>query len=305
MITRKVEKLSAVASLNSQDQEKPNVSSSTSLKVTFTQISPSRESAVDVPVPIPELCTTIQSGSTLVASGYLQDEKQMQYHLSSPNSNGTTERHMSTVTLKELLAGHHRTFPRQKRLLVAANLASSFIQLHRTSWLNAGWGKESILFDKHGQKVMFEKPYLATQFLSTPPDHQSVSGESRLLEERPEYLMKTSLQSLGIVLIELCFGEHIEKSSHKVQLRPNGDQPNRDFCLAIANAWTEEEILYEDPPFASPIDNCLRFPDIGRIRKGRYDEVLEDLYLSVAKPLQDEVVRQQMIMGTGSAGVSG
>lgn len=243
----------------------------------------------DRPLPIPELCMVMQRPATVSCLGYLHDESRTQYQLHLHNSYTSQG---GTVTLKELLEGDRRKFPRQKRLLVAANLASSLAQLQRTSWLNNRWGKEDIVFNRRGQAVIFEKPYVAAQFLSTPANVNGGSSEPGLIEPRDmHHHIKTSLESLGIVLIELCLGEPIEKSCDRVQLHPQGDQPNHDFQLAIANAWTSEELRDEGPEFESPIDNCLRFPDIRRITQGRYQEVLRDIYLAIAKPLHDEAIR--------------
>lgn len=261
-------------------------------RVTFSRESSIAESTIPKPSPISELCITIQSHTALSCLGYLHDKSKTQYQLYLQDLR-SFEENSSTVTLKELLEGDRRKFPRQKRLLVAANLASSLVQLQRSSWLNSRWGKEDIIFNKRGQTVIFEKPYIATRFLSTPTDADTVCKKPGLIEEsEPNLHIKTSLESLGIVLLELCFGEPIENSSDKVQLRPHGDGPNHDFCLAIANAWTSEEIYYEDPEFVGPIDNCLRFPDISRVRQGRYHEVLRDIYLAIAKPLHDETIRK-------------
>jgi len=269
-------------------------------RVKFSEGSVLVNSALAAASPINDLCIAIHNADPNLSLGYLKGRSHAQYHFDPPNSLDFESQASSiaTVTLKELLEGHPRAFPRQKRLAVAASLASSMIQLQNTSWMTKSWGKRDIFFRKIDQTIIFEKPYITAEFLSTPP---STSSEIHLSSgppaaRDPSYI-KASLESLGIVLIELCFGEPIESSSHKVQLRCSDDQPNHDFCLAIANAWTEEEILYEDPEFASPIDNCLRFPDISRIRKGRYDELLTDIYLSVIKPLQDEVVRRQVLVG--------
>lgn len=106
--------------------------------------------------------------------------------------------------------------------------------------------------------------------------------------------LKTSLECLGIVLIELCLGEAIERREDKVRVRPQGpiDKPNHDFCLAIANAWTWQEINVYEPLFSDPIEMCLRFPNLGRAKQGRYDEILQDIFSGIVKPLQDEMNRR-------------
>jgi hypothetical protein len=108
---------------------------------------------------------------------------------------------------------------------------------------------------------------------------------------QPSYL-KTSLRCLGIVLIELYLGEPIERSADKVRVRPYGslnDEPNHDFCVAIANASTLGEIYAHEPLFSDAIENCLRFPYLGRAKQGRYDEIVQDIYSAIVKPLQDEM----------------
>lgn len=51
------------------------------------------------------------------------------------------------------------------------------------------------------------------------------------------------------------------------------------------------KIWAEKPLFPDPIYSCLSFPNLqGRVREGKLDEVIQDMYVLIAKPLYDDMV---------------
>jgi hypothetical protein len=285
----------------------------------------STESTSPNQTEISDLCSTIRQSTVNAYLDYILDlrKKHFRFFL-GPKAVREKE---STISLQELLEGDHHRFPPMKRVLVATILASSLLQLQRTQWIKDDWSKRDIFFRTRDGEVNFEQLYLSTEFASTglpvtamlaltadaskkndvlsKDDMASVNisamvdTSTKTSSSIPDsfsgaqpFHLKTSLECLGIVLIELCFGEPIERSAEKVRVRPYGPfngEPNHDFCLAIANAWTSGEIYAHEPLFSDPIENCLRFPYLGRAKQGRYDEILQDIYSAIVKPLQDEM----------------
>jgi hypothetical protein len=142
-------------------------------------------------------------------------------------------------------------------------------------------------------KVHFNEPFVCRDFNSVKASPSATTAKT------PPINLKVSLQCLGIVLFELLFGKPIEEWKYKVQLRPlnSSDSSNLEFRLAIANKFHSEEITAEDPSFAGPIENCLHFHNTVGLRKRSVDEIIDEIYLSVSKPLQDELANKWTYIG--------
>lgn len=281
--------------------EKVSVKSANSAKFDVSTVSidcrvaesiPAEETAAPQSILIQDLCHAIQDPLPAQSLGYLVDECKNRHEFVpiNPPPNPQEE---TVVTLDQILKEDfmkiHR-FPPEKRANVATILASSLLQLQRTHWLKDNWTKRDIFFVTRDEKPVFDQPYLSQDFVSamsipgTPPTPLG-----------SQFRLETSLECLGILLIELCFGSPIESYQHKVQLRPYipSSLPNHEFNLAIARAWTWEEIRAENPLFPDPIHSCLRFPNLqGRLWGGKVDEVVHDMYDLIAKPLYDEMMER-------------
>jgi hypothetical protein len=238
---------------------------------------------------ISDLCRAIQDGQCL---GYLMDQRQKRHEI-FPTSRSmlyADDKAKSTMTLKNLLEGDSMRFPRQKRVLVATILTSSLLQLLGTHWLRDEWSTKDVFFIRTNDTIHFDQPYVSQDFISTASPDELLSASTT--ETPPRIDLKTSLQCLGIVLFELCFGKPIEEWKYKVQLRPlnSGDQPNFEFRLAIVNKFHSEEIQAEDPSFAGPIDTCLHFHNPVGAQQRSLDEIVDEMYSSIAKPMHDEMM---------------
>jgi hypothetical protein len=271
-----------------------------------------------------DLCTTIQHSK---ANTYLDHPMDIRKeYLRFSLGTKMIRQKEGSISLQELLEGNPHHFPPAKRVMVATILASSLLQLQRTQWIKDDWSKRDIFFRTRDDAVIFEQLYLLTEFASsivalatdnsekegaysvetdlTSSIASTIAGRTltvttsnmtKSLSSVQPFHLKKSLQCLGIVLIELCFGEPIERNQNKVTVRPQepiNNETNHDFCLAIANKWTWQEISAWDPSFSDPIDMCLRFPNLGRAKQGRYDEIVQEIYSGIVKPLQDEMNRR-------------
>ena len=137
-----------------------------------------------------------------------------------------------TISLEDLL--RRRLAEKRDRLRLGVQLASAVIQLHTTGWLNERWGRRDIHFflaaelprraGSGGYQPVFEKPFLRRDFRKGLPDSQSQQNMPALAQ-RPLVKCDASLFSLGIVLVELWFGKHIEdfpeysEATHREALR--------------------------------------------------------------------------------------
>ena len=103
---------------------------------------------------------------------------------------------------------------RRQRLNIAAILASSVLQLDRTSWLKSQWNSSDIYFHYREEEVVlnsgqsFPPPHVACRLSdsNSEPDHAVKSPVARAQQARSETLL-----TLGLALVELCFGRTLQK----------------------------------------------------------------------------------------------
>lgn len=124
--------------------------------------------------------------------------------------------------------------------------------------------------DDEKKSVKFEQLYVSQSFISTTSSPAPASAIDKT-QDVHDFQLKTALQSLGILLIELCFCQPIECGKNKVDLQPTdtSDRAQHQYCLSIAHAWTEEETYAHDPGFSDPVASCLNSPGVSRAKKGQ------------------------------------
>jgi hypothetical protein len=185
---------------------------------------------------IHDLCSALSS-ECIDCIGFLpaEDHRFMLYNggHATPLSNPTT------ITLQDVLS-NAETFTRRRRYELALTLASSYLQLGATPWLNKGLLKEDIVFLQNPTEPLFDHPYIR-QRMSPPSDTPT----------------SEVIPSLGIRLLELCFGKPLEATSFRSQL-PAGDDtlaPIFDYTAAIQ--WSRLVSEEAGPGFAEAIGWCL------------------------------------------------
>jgi hypothetical protein len=119
----------------------------------------------------------------------------------------------SAITLEKILHDAIRPrLTRRQRFALALTLASSFLQLAGTPWIKSHWTKSDVVFFQDPEDptvVVYERPFVCRDFL--PADtFAPVQGPPTPLPARLGDDTIRGFESLGIVLVELCFGTPIE-----------------------------------------------------------------------------------------------
>jgi len=117
---------------------------------------------------------------------------------------------------------------RVQRYAIALTLASSHLQLHRSAWLGQTWTAENVHFpvDSNNKSTLHGKPYVLANL--------AASGNSNAAAK------DRSFSTLGIVLLELCFGIRLEE--HRLWQNPIYVAGRADPMIrqAIACEWADE-----------------------------------------------------------------
>jgi hypothetical protein len=207
--------------------------------------------------------------------GYLTEEdcKYYIYTMSRRNSDS-----FASVTLDQMLKGKVIPLPtRRQRYALSLTLASSFLQFLDTPWLPVSWKKTDIVFfadPRNIQAFALDRPHLTRNSLSAPAPqttHSTQIGNAASLSR--------SLDQLGIVLLELCFGKTLEQQPCREKW-PSGQNEveQAGYDVLAARDWqyeVEEEAGLE---YFKAVTWCL-----GGIRPDRWRQ---DMLWNVVEPLQ-------------------
>jgi hypothetical protein len=223
---------------------------------------PQTDSAQNL-TPIYDLCGSLSTDCAGCLGFLEEDEHRFMVY---PEAQVLPAVHASTKTLGDLLASTE-VLTRRKRYGLALTLASSYLQLGATPWLNPQLRTDNIVFlqDPCDPTVTsIDHPYIRREISKN--NNKSTSTEG--------------LPSLGIRLLELCFGKSLEATSFRKQL-PAGDPtsaPILDFAAAIQ--WSKQAGEEAGPEFADAIDWCLHAKERsdGSWRKDFLQNVVAPLY---------------------------
>ena len=246
---------------------------------------------IHVSTEITDLCTTIASMQPSYSHlGCLRDTDH-QYHIYPlPEEEGPSSTTIETITLETLLSKMSPIrLSRRQRYSIALKLASSHLQLHDSPWLGNQWSKKDILFyTQNGNIILTEHPYISKYFLSETVN-PSQSSTYMLADH--------GMSTLGIILLELCFGIALEDHEIRRNFVSLDGQPNPGLDLVAAMQWCDRYANDEaGPEFAGAIDWCLRNPT-ARTIGAREQGWREELFTQVVEPLQ--YCHKQLVAAVG------
>lgn len=279
-------------------------------KVAFPQITvqpPQGSMGPNIPdlIEIADLCEAVRKahhGTCKGPLGYLRDSQDRR-HAFYPSIQPTRfSENAETVTLASLLSKTtssngrdlrgmvSMTLSRLERYSIAVTLASSLLQLYSSPWIGETWSKNDIYFliaaSGSPRPILVDKPYVTRKFTSYSPQTPVTSVSEQIgLNSSTK-----SIQALGIMLLELCFGEAIEDQPIRSKyLGPDG-QPNdmTDFCTA--QHWLQHDALGEGgPEYFEAIRRCLFCAFGPKSTNLEDDELRAAIYSEVVEPLEGAV----------------
>lgn len=222
--------------------------------------SPETASKLAAEARIKDLCSTLatcnEDDSCL---GYLSDEEHLHYEMRAIKDGRILNEDCSLISLEDLLANCNRLkLTRKQRYKLAVVLASSILQLQTTPWLNNHLAKKNIFFYQNGTDVLADQPYIQHSFASNRTSLETTPEEK---SSRPpcstRNSTRNSLAHLGILLLELCFGQPIEKQTElRSQYLMDGKAHN-DTDYLTARDWIYEVGEEAGEEFENAVKCCV------------------------------------------------
>lgn len=226
--------------------------------VTFT-ITSFTPPASNTPVPptqyreIIELCSYLQQRTDPAVKFRLDGSQKLHAYPGDSDQGLNTPKE---ITLAQIIPQLPQKLANGDIYRLCIKLAASVLQLIQTPWLNQAWNKSAILFTRHGSNmtgnVDIKHPFLIADFVSsanaTPPINTS-----------PALRERTSLLSLGIMLLEISSGQSLE-SVRKPQHLGSNQTPSYDSDLITATEWLHRQEAQGSLSygFVTAITSCLQ-----------------------------------------------
>ncbi|KAM3550099.1 hypothetical protein ARSEF4850_008513 [Beauveria asiatica] len=203
-----------------------------------------------------------------------------------------------TISLEALLRKDTpRVLTRRERYLISLTLASSYLQLKSSPWIHPEWSKRDILFLRSGpnpKRIRLDQPYISRHFEGADnaedgDDDDDIAVPMGWLDRNDRTLV-----SLGIMLLELCFGTALEEHETRKRYNYHPASPEEASVAAAdpfldtaaALEWFQRVAEEAGPEFADAIDWCLKnMPGSGEF-DGKLDRWREELFAKVVLPLK-------------------
>ena len=222
---------------------------------------------------ITNLCTHLGEIRTHDAQLGILASDSNSYSVYLPTQTALSKSELRHITLDEVLRSPMEFhLSRRQRYTMALAIASSYVQLHATPWIWTRWNKCDIylLYDS-GNSVFYEQPRIAKKISKEQP--RSCEPQDR------------SLVSLGIMLLELAFGQALEHNSYRLNKPTLNTCNDHYYDAAAAKEWCDGRMEDEDPAFAKPVLWCLDHATSRQKMDLDNDTWRTDLFNNVVQPI--------------------
>jgi len=230
---------------------------------------------------IPNLCSSLASINALAAqcAGYLEGQ-QTRYYVYPETESSITVASPYTTLAQVLSQKSPVQFSRKSRYQIVFIIASSFVQLKGTPWLPITLHKTTLEFPQNtipGAEPTLDiaHPSIARGFdLSASPTQPN----------RPDM---NAIRTLGVVLIELCFGRPIEGHPLRMNHAEGGDdRVAAALDLAAAVTWLSDVQGEAGSDYADAVAWCLTGCGTAATQRAWRQEMLRNVVVPLERCCQ-------------------
>ncbi|KAK3338726.1 LOW QUALITY PROTEIN: hypothetical protein B0H65DRAFT_511117 [Neurospora tetraspora] len=214
------------------------------------------------------LCTALEAPASPgiqgePSYGYLINDD-ISYHIYDLPYEPTTQQH-TAITLQNIIDGDlFHILERKQRYSIALTIASSFVQLLDSPWLPTTLTKTDIIFlrDSTSEDDDYFLDEDEPAFLNEPYVQQKLTATITPNKTKQETVpIGTSLDQLGIILLELCFGKRLKdqpcRRRYDAKSPATNDHVRAIYDVAAARDWQRKVQGEAGSDYASAVDWCL------------------------------------------------
>jgi hypothetical protein len=197
-----------------------------------------------------QLCQVLRDREGGDCMGIIGHENEL-YHVHSIGSERPSVGRAS-ITLEHILSPEFEGYmSRRQRYSIAMLVASSIGQLHCTPWLRNGLCKKDVLFFPSSDDksvIRYDEPYIRQDF-SHDRNHQPFTDS---------FVIDRNFHSLGILLLELCFGSRLEDHQLRRSYPSTTDSAARyAFDVLTALQWSSSVRDEGGDDYATAVKWCF------------------------------------------------
>lgn len=229
--------------------------------------------------------SNVKSASLLGFLSEEDSETRFAIHLDDPEPPA-----QHCISLSQLLSGtHNPSLTRRQRYRLSLTLASSFVQIQDTAWLQTPWDKPNVYFypmtANEPSRAGLDSPFIMSRF---HPHSHTKTTDSNAADNQAQHRRTSNgcdmagIASLGMLLLELCFGRAIEQHPNWLSL-PHGAeaQVREGLALVTALEWLKDVNDEAGADYTVAVEWCLvgcrTMPSDGSWRKRMVEKVVEPL----------------------------
>ncbi|KAI9368517.1 hypothetical protein BJX61DRAFT_546444 [Aspergillus egyptiacus] len=243
------------------------------------------------PPLIQDICSFLQADQTFTI-GVIENESNCHLKLSkfSACPPAVALDTAKFVPLPELLSAHHRAdivISRKDRFAMASHIASALLQVHMSPWLSRRWSKHDFSFIIDSGGLCNSYPYVSGIFYSEMTDARGLAYDTTTLANHPSLEeTRTCLFTVGVIVLELVFGQNIESCSFRKDYYGADNMPNDQTDVGTARRWAKKVLGECGADIDDVIRRCL---DCSFGPKPSFTDMRfkEAVYEGVIKPLVD------------------
>ena len=234
---------------------------------------------------IEDLCSILAAqGGNDSCLGYLPDQDQLYHELRLIDDETSPRANYDLISLDALLNNSSQTkLTRKQRYRLATILASSTLQLQTTPWLTERLAKKNIYFYKNEAGVLADQPYIRHAFPSSKSLPRPTT-ESEPLQPALSHSTRDSLVDLGITLLELCFGQPIEKQTDLRDQYLMDGKPHNGTDFLTARDWVYAVGEEAGEEFENAVKCCVQCHFDGKLDWADMN-FTQSVYSAVVEPL--------------------
>ncbi|KAH7393829.1 hypothetical protein DE146DRAFT_633779 [Phaeosphaeria sp. MPI-PUGE-AT-0046c] len=221
--------------------------------------------------PSVDLCQVLRTGGNSNCIGIIGHDDET-YHL-HPSAKRAPPGENDVLTLDRVLSRESTSrLTRRQRYSIALLIASSVAQLHASSWLNTCLTKEDVLLvpcaGDNSSDLRCHEPFIRQGFpLSTTCPETDTDDRN--------------FTSLGIILLELCFGERLEDNPLRKQYPAVTEEIKQALDLQAAMQWAPSVQEEGGDDYASAVRWCF-LPSVQHTKGSWRLEIIKN----VIRPLE-------------------
>jgi hypothetical protein len=188
------------------------------------------------------------------------------------------------ITLRNILSRNVRGMPlitTCDKMKMSAQISSAALALQSSAWLGDYWSKDEIRFLQRSGSDLYSRVFVSKSLSSEPVAAKQPALS--IIANRP-------LFELGIMLIEVCLGQHIEELATDEELSETGGKHSYLTSLLVADRLLTTQVILKNagPQCHAAIKACIDLSyGHGAVKQLQDHTVQSDLYTKVAAVFQE------------------